>query len=254
MVWSIYPYENEYVSENEVLVAGIPTLKFSPKDMKGLLPTVIFYHGWHSSSSFERFEAMAIAAQGYQVFVPDALHHGQRDPIDYDAPGVIEQKLWSIILQSVDESEDFIKAIVSDYQADPDRIAVMGTSMGAVTAGGIFAKLPQLKCLIGLIGTFAWSDAVQKHILPPMGAHEAGILASDPAGRLAELSERPILMCNGKADPIMPFDHQQYFYELLKPYYKQFPERLQLLGWDGLAHLTTMTMYQQATMWLKAYL
>lgn len=254
MVWSIYPHESSFVETTQVSLAGIPALKFRPKGAEGLLPTVIMYHGWHSSKEFKRFEAMTIAAQGYQVFVPDALHHGDRDPIDYDAPGVIDQMLWPIILQSLNESDALLSAIQDGHDADPKRIAVMGSSMGAITAGGIFAKHCQLKCLVGFMGTFAWEEAARTGVLPKAASQEAQILASDPLRNAENLANRPILMCNGKADTSIPFESQSFFYEQLKPFYEQCPEKLQLIGWDDLPHTVSMSMYQQAVMWFKTYL
>ncbi len=254
MVWSIFEHECNLIDVKNVSIAGIPTLKFRPKDAIGLLPTVIVYHGWHSSKEFERFEAMTIATHGYQVFVPDALYHGDRGAIDYDTPGVIDKTLWPIILQSVSESDGFISAIIEEHETDPSRIGLMGTSMGAITAGSIFAKHSQLKCFVGYIGTLAWEEATKRGVLPEPGMLHREILSSDPLNNLDTLAERPILMCNGKADTSIPFEIQSYAYEQLKPYYKLHPERLVLIGWDGLPHTVAMSMYQQGVMWLKNYL
>lgn len=84
MVWSIFTYENSYITITREGINKVPCLKFKPKGYKGLFPTVINYHGWHSSKEFKRFEALVIASHGYQVIVPDAFHHGDRDPIDHD--------------------------------------------------------------------------------------------------------------------------------------------------------------------------
>ena len=73
MVWSIFQYENSFITTTEEEINGVPSLKFKPKGYDGLLPTVIYYHGWHSSKDFKRFEALTIASHGYQVIVPDAL-------------------------------------------------------------------------------------------------------------------------------------------------------------------------------------
>lgn len=254
MVWSIFEHECDLIDVKKLNLAGVPTLKFRSKGATGLLPTVIMYHGWHSSKEFNRFEAMTLAAQGYQVFVPDALYHGDRGVIDYDTPGVIDKTLWPIILQSVNESDPFISAIIEEHEADPSRMGLMGTSMGAITAGSIFAKHSQLKCFVGFIGTLAWEEATQRGILPEKAMLQNEILSNDPLSNPEALAERPILMCHGKGDTSIPYEIQSYCYEQLKPYYKLHPERLLLLGWDDLPHSVTMSMFQQGVMWLKDYL
>jgi dienelactone hydrolase len=109
MVWNIFEHRNQFINTEKIKINNqIPCLKFTPRDNKGIMPTVIFYHGWHSSKDFQRFKAQILACNGYQVFVPDALHHGERDPIDHDAPEMLDKYLWEIIFQTVRESETLI--------------------------------------------------------------------------------------------------------------------------------------------------
>lgn len=116
MSWSIFEYENSFIATTREEINGVPCLKFKPKGYEGLFPTVIYYHGWHSSKDAKRFEALVIASNGYQVIVPDTLHHGDRDAIDHDNPQNLQVYLWDIILQSVKESKEFIKEIVNYHE------------------------------------------------------------------------------------------------------------------------------------------
>lgn len=76
MAWSIFQYESEFVTIERIEINNIPCLKFKPKGACGILPTIIYYHGWHSSKEFQRFTATTYACYGYQVIVPDAINLG----------------------------------------------------------------------------------------------------------------------------------------------------------------------------------
>jgi len=253
MVWSIFQYENSFIETTKEEINGIPSLKFKPKGFTGLLPTVIYYHGWHSSKGFKRFEAITIATHGYQVIVPDALHHGDRDPIDHDDPTNLHKYLWKIINQSIEESTDYIETIIKEHGADPERIGIMGNSMGAITAGGIFVKNPHLKCLVGLNGTFAWQEAINLHQFPPTKEYKELIESYDPMAKEEVIKDRPIIILHGDQDSTLAIDTQKLFYEKMKPLYKD-KNKIQLIEAYKVNHHVTTGMFERVIMWFKEYL
>lgn len=70
------------VVEEKIYIGEIPAIIFRPAETRNLYPTVIFYHGWSSSKENQRFRAFILSALGYQVVIPDAINHGERNPID----------------------------------------------------------------------------------------------------------------------------------------------------------------------------
>lgn len=251
-MWSIFPYENHFIDITREEINGIPCLRFAPKGQGGPYPTMINYHGWHSSKDFKRFESMTIASHGYQVIVPDALYHGDRGAIDHDNPQNLERFLWDIILQSVKESGGFIEEIINRYQADPEHIGIMGDSMGAITAGGVFAVNPGLKCLIGLNGAFAWQEAINRKNLPDAGQQNLELIKHcDLMNNQDKLRERALLMLHGTEDTSVSVDNQRYFYNKIQPLYTKHPERLSLMEASGVNHRTTTGMLERAIIWLK---
>jgi uncharacterized protein len=252
LVWSVFKYENDFITTTREEINGVPCLKLRPKNYKGLLPTVINYHGWHSSKDFKRFEALVIASQGYQVFVPDALHHGDREAIDHDDPENLDKFLWKIVLQSVKESKKFIDQIVNNHEADPERIGVIGDSMGAITAGGVFVENPDLKCLVGLIGSFAWQEAIKLNHLPQTNEENKELIKYyDPMNNGDKIKERAILMLNGTADTSLPIDSQKTFFNRMLPLYEQGTNKLQLIEAVNVNHSITTGMLERAVMWFK---
>jgi len=255
MVWSIFQYENSFITTTKEKINGVPCLKFKPKGYKDLLPTVIYYHGWHSSKDFKRFEALIIASHGYQVIVPDALYHGDRDAIDHDVQKNYEKYLWEIILESVKESKDFIKTLVNQHEADPERIGIIGSSMGAISAGGVFVDNPYVKCLVGLNGTFAWHESIKRNSLPSTTDDNKKLISQyDPINRIDKIKERAILILHGVDDNSLPIDGQRIFFNKTLPLYTKNPKNLDFIEVANVNHQLTTGMLEKAIMWFKEHL
>ncbi|WP_202711180.1 alpha/beta fold hydrolase [Sporosalibacterium faouarense] len=258
MSWSIFKHESEFVTTERIEVNDIPCLKIKPKGATGLLPTVLYYHGWHSSKEFQRFMGATFACYGYQVILPDALHHGERNPIDYDAEGMLEKYIWKIILQNVKESKGIIENIISDHNTDPDRIAVMGNSMGGISAAGIFVHNTNIKCEVIFNGSCDWL-AIDK-LWRKMGnlnedtANAKKLAEYDSVTNQDKLHQRPILMLHGDSDTSVPIQLQRGFFEKVSDSYKEFPQMLKLIETERLDHYKTTSMVERAIEWLKEYL
>lgn len=255
MVWSIFPYENNFVTTTIEKINGVPCLKFIPKNHKGLLPTIINYHGWHSSKEFKKFESMVIATNGYQVIVPDALHHGDRDAIDHDNPKNIDEYLWKIIFQGIKESKKFIELIIQDHNAEPDRIAVMGDSMGAIIASGVFIDNSDLKCLVQINGCAAWQESIKNNYLPKnVGEYDKLIEYYDPIKNKNRIKERPILLLHGTEDTSLSINEQKLFFIKMSSLYQEDLEKFQFIEVDKINHRITTGMLEKSIIWLKRYL
>jgi dienelactone hydrolase len=253
------PFENEFVAIERIHIGGIPCLKIRPKGSRGQMPTVIFYHGWSSNKEYQRFRGVSLATYGYQLILPDALHHGERNPIQYDDPKMMEEYFWKVVFQNVEESSMLIEGIIENHDGDPHRIGVMGSSMGGFSASGVFVHNPQIKCLINFNGSCAWGKAEeifrQKGRIPAADPSHLEILAQyDPLQQKEALGGRPILMLHGSEDSSVPIDCQRIFYQEAAPLYKDEPEKLQLQEVPRLNHYITTGMLEEAILWLEKYL
>ncbi len=255
MVWSIFPYENGFVTTTVEKINGVPCLKFRPKNHKGLLPTIINYHGWHSSKEFKKFESMIIATNGYQVIVPDALHHGDRDAINHDDPKNFDDYLWKIIFQGIKESNKFIELVIKDHNANADKIAVMGDSMGAIIASGVFIVNPDLKCLVQLNGCAAWQESIKNNYLPKtVGEYDKLIECYDPIKNENRIKERAILLIHGIEDTSLSINEQKLFFNKISPLYDGDLEKFKFIEADKINHRITTGMLEKSIIWLKEYL
>lgn len=257
--FSVFRHDNKFVTVERVVARGIPCLRFLPRGESGSLPTVVAYHGWHSSKDFLRFQATVLATFGYQVIVPDAPYHGERGPIDYDKPGALEQYFWPAILQSTEESPGLLSCLSQDYDADPTRLAVMGTSMGGFIASGVLCVNPALKCLISINGSCSWvrAEEIFRELgrMPPMEAEAMAALARyDLLQQREQLCLRPLLLLHGDADTSVPIDSQRIFHDAVRSLYDAAPERLRLVEIANLNHHTTLNMISLAVDWLKRWL
>lgn len=132
-------------------LAGIPVLHAVPAGKRECsLPCIIFYHGFTSSSLVYSYFAVALAQAGFRVVMPDAPDHGAR--FNGDAQERMF-RFWHILQQSMQEFTTLRAALVAENWLSDERLAVAGASMGGMTALGIMARHPEVKCVASLMGS-----------------------------------------------------------------------------------------------------
>lgn len=247
--------KSSFILEDKVKIQGIPAIIFRPKGVKEP-PSILFYHGWGSSKESQRMRGFILAAAGYQVVIPDAIYHGERKPLDdYGKEAAIEY-FWDVIFANMEEYAILEKELVLKYNADSEKIAVMGNSMGGFTAAGIFTWNKNVKTLIAFNGSCSW-ETFNKNINPDMTGklEELSKKASekDPLKHLSLLTDRPILMLHGDSDSLVPVQGQREFYEKISPLYRD-KERIKLIEYPLLNHFVTTNMMEESINWLGRYL
>ncbi|AJZ87934.1 esterase [Cedecea neteri] len=188
----------ERLADVEVLHAVPAGMKQSP------LPTVIFYHGFTSSKLVYSYFAVALAQQGFRVVMPDALDHGAR--YGGDAPARLQQ-FWPILKNSIDEFPALCQALRNTGGVAGDRLAVGGASMGGMTALGIMARHPEVRCVASLMGSGYFTTLAQTLFPPPVDVREkviAGLVDYDVGKQLERLGDRPLLLWHGEDDDVVP--------------------------------------------------
>ena len=153
------------------------------------------------------------------------------------------------------QSKKFIEAIVNEHQADSTRIGIMGISMGAITAGGIFADNLGVKCLVGINGTFAWQESIKRNYLPATTEdNKESIEHYDPMNNEDKIKERAILILHGTEDTSVPIESQRAFYNKMRPQYIKNPKRFEFIEESNVNHRVTTGMLQEAVRWFKEQL
>lgn len=243
------------IIEEKTYIWGIPTILLRPRDLMGTIPTIIFYHGWGSTKESQRIRGLIYATVGYQVLIPDAIYHGERNPIEYTSAN--GKYFWETIFNNIEESNLLIEAAIKNHNADYDNISVIGSSMGGFTAAGIFTFNPSIKSLVVLNGSCAWRDSneeLKKELTIEMSEEikdiEKRIDELDPINHLELLKDRSILMLHGDSDSSVPIDSQRLFLQKIQPLYKD-KEKIKLITYPGLNHYVTTNMMEESIYWLK---
>lgn len=257
--------EDYYMDKKEIFkiskleLNNIPCLYVKPNFIDGELPTVIYYHGWSSNKDNQMFLAKTIAKEGYRVILPDAPNHGERGKLDFDESDAIKNNFIKIILKTVEESKGLINDMIKKLDVNPERIAVMGHSMGGFISSGVFSTNKKIKCLININGSAAWqysSKLIENYFDESFATEEQKdkIKSLDPISHKETLYPRPILILHGGKDSQVPIDIQRHFMEEVKPVYKEKPERLHMIEYPELNHYKTIGMIEGTVKWLDKYL
>ena len=192
--------------------AGIEALHAFPAGKRNEpLPCVLFYHGFTSSKLVYSYFAVALAQAGFRVVMPDAPDHGAR------FSGNAEHRLrqfWQILQGNLEEFATLRDALLARNFIDRQRLAVGGASMGGMTALGIMARHPEVRCVASLMGS-GYFTSLARTLFPPLTVTNAdqqrefdAIIAPladwEVASRLAQVADRPLLLWHGEQDDVVP--------------------------------------------------
>ena len=122
------------IYERKEVIGGIPVYRIGHTGKKRVHP-VFLYHGWSSSALQQRTRGMILAWEGYEVWMPEAVHHGIRGTADYYAPASYDI-FWKTIFQNIKE---FPLLSAEARKRGLDSPWVMGHSMGGLTVLGMGA-------------------------------------------------------------------------------------------------------------------
>ena len=138
------------------------------------------------------------------------------------------------------------------HEAHPDRIAIIGNSMGSVSAGAIFTENPNLKCLVGFNGTFAWEEGIRiGDLVPSTKDNKNQIKEYDPMNNGDKFNERAILILHSVGDTSVSIESQRAFYSKMTNAYYRNSDKIQFLEATKVNHHITTGMLEKAIIWLK---
>lgn len=209
---------------------------FIPPDPTGDGATLVFAHGLGSNRGGLLSQAALLHREGgYGALLYDARNHGASD--------------GTVTTLGYNEIHDVYAAL--DYLARrpevaPDRIALIGESMGGAAVVRAAANRPDVRALVVQSSFSSLEDNIAEGVeqvtgLPAFpfapliiffGEREAGIRISDvrPVDDIARLSPRPVLIMHGTADTLIHYSNGQRLYDAAGE-----PRTLYLIedGWHG---------------------
>lgn len=164
-------------------------------------PSFLFCHGNAGSLPAHEGFALALTQAGANVLMFDYRTYGRSEPPR-------GKPTRSEVLRDADAALD---ALLARDDIDPERVGVLGYSLGATVAVHLVAKRPQAKALILCAGFSSWTAVANDHapiagmVLAPKG------LASKDA--VARLGDRPLLIMHGTRDTIVRPYHAEILAE-----------------------------------------
>lgn len=252
--------EFENINEKKINIGEIPALVFTPRNDSKLHPTIVFYHGWGSSVEKQRFRGYILSSLGYQVIIPCAIYHGERNSIDHTNPENAGKYFWRIILNNIDEFKLIRDYAISRLSANPDRIGVTGNSMGGFTSAGVFTAYQDIKSLVVFNGScnFEYSnkifvDALNVSISKEDQELQEKIDKYDPIKNVELFINRPVLLLHGDSDTLVNVNAQREFFNKLAPLYDS-SDKLRFIEYPKLNHFVTTNMMEEAVVWFNKYL
>lgn len=255
MDFKSFQEESPFVEKKRVVIGEIPCLVYRPIGKVGAYPTVINYHGWSSNKEFQHFKATILAVFGYQVIVPDALHHGERGSLNYTEKGKLEGYLHKVLLRSIEESDQILDYAIKNMDVDEKNISVIGHSMGGFTSVGVFLRHPKLKTMVVINGSCAWDKMLESVEHNQRSKEELSfelqkLEEMDPYDNLHKFHKRPFLLLHGQEDDTVPIDSQRMFFEKANNYYGKDRKKIRFYQIPKIPHAVSMHMFEQVITWL----
>ena len=244
---------------------GIPLLHIYDHSMTKETPVVIFLHGFQSGKEHNLHYAYQLVKKGIRVIMPDALFHGQRAKSLSDMEMI--QNFWKIVLTLIREVKSIYDEMSVKGYIGSNKIALAGTSMGAIVTSGCLKIYDWIDCAALCMGAPGYIDFAN-YQLDQMSS--AGIKLPFDEKQIDELKnilatyditldpsrfkERPVLFWHGKKDQTVPFDKTYDFYEKLRLNYYEAPEKLKFIESPSDGHKVPRKGVLAVTDWLSHHL
>lgn len=217
------------------------------------LPVVIFYHGFTSSKLVYSYFAVALAQAGFRVVMPDAPDHGARFTGDEQAR---LGQFWPILHGNLTEFAALRDGLYQARLVADERLAVAGASMGGMTALGIMARHPEVKCVASLMGS-GYFTSLAPTLFPPQPSASFAEMVSPLADwevttRLPRLADRPLLLWHGEEDDVVPAAETFRLQQALR--HEGLDKNLTCLWEAGVKHRITPTALDATVAFFRQHL
>jgi len=221
---------------------------------------------WADKYFSGNFVGDALARQGYLVIAADTFGWSDRGPIEYDAQQALAGNMFmlgrSLAGMAAYEDLRLVDYIKQLPQADSNRLAVLGFSMGAFRAWQLTALTDDIKAGVAVawFNSFRYLLTPGNNILKGQSAFymlHPGLAAKLDIPDIAALSApKAMLFINGGKDPLMPTAGVEYAYTQLARVWQAHaaPEKLTTTMYPKYSHEFNAEQQQQVFNWLATQL
>lgn len=223
--------------EQTTMLAGVPALATSVgvAEQAAERGTVLILHGLTASKEAQHLDARSLAERGYLAVALDAVGHGERRYVDFDArfseadPDRGERSFFEVVQQSAVELPIVLEAMAARGWARPGRVGAVGISMGGFILFGAVAARCRLDAVATIVASPVWRRGDRS-----------------PHQQLGRFFPTPLLMVTGADDPVVPPSPARELHAQLVPRYEAAPERLRYLECAGEGHMFSKPAWDQA--------
>lgn len=221
---------------------------------------------WADKFFSGKFIGDELAKRGYVVFAIDAIGWGDRGPIGYEQQQALASNFFNLggSLAGTMAYEDMrtVDFIAAQQSVDPQRIGVLGFSMGAYRAW----QLAALSDKVAATAAISWFGSYQGLMTPGNnvlhGQSAFYMLHPGIAGRLdfpdvASLgAPKPLLVFNGGKDKLFPPDAVEQAYGKVHAIWRSqgAESRLVTRSWPELGHVFYQEQQDVVFPWLDRWL
>jgi uncharacterized protein len=229
----------------EVPLAGAPSLVAVDGDPAAAAEhgCVIFFHGLGAGKGMHRDELAMLAAQGYVAIGIDAVGHGERRD-----PGAIARLagrdpnavFLELVAETADEVPDVVDELVRRGWARPDRIGIVGVSMGGFVAYGAVLRERRISAAVAITASPEW-----------------GRRPDSPHLRPDDFAPVALLSVTAADDARVPPTAVRALHHALAPRYARSPERLCYLEHPAAGHWMPRAAWERTALeavgWLDRF-
>ena len=225
---------------------GVPLVCVRAAGARTPSPAAVIYHRFSGRNTDDVLRlALPLADSGVAAILPEAALHGDRAPKDFgERLSADRDGLFTDVLAATIDEADEVMAWVSSHEAlDPDRVAVLGTSMGGAVALALACddRSPSPRVAVALMPT-----------APGPGS---------PIRQEAAYSPEPercfptaLMIVHGTEDRTTPHPNARSFYDRLVPHYSAAPERLRFVDMPGEDHRVGAYWIEETLSWIGRFL
>jgi predicted dienelactone hydrolase len=214
-------------NELELVIAGLDVAVWPPEGGPGPYPLVLFSHGLGGCKTQSTYLMRGLAEHGMLVVAPDHKDKGEYCPARVPTPAEIEKGLLGPHEYRMEDLQKLRDALptetkLSGWRIDPDRVALVGHSLGGFTVLALAASWPNSKKdeiaavvalapYAGPLLTDGAVDSIPVPVLLQRGGGEFSLLAEDQKNLFPKLPAPACEVVYPKADHFAWTDVQPDF-------------------------------------------
>jgi dienelactone hydrolase len=191
----------------------VPAIYVRPAG-SGPFPGLVFLHGRGGSKQDISGIAPIVTGAGYAGIAIDCQYHGDRNPRDKNIYSPYPHADRDAMIQTVIDARRAVDFLQSREEIDPDRIGLLGGSMGGILGTLVAAVEERIRASVLLVAGGNWEllaansqhpDGVALRKSSVEVKELARVMAPvDPINLVDLISPRPVLFQLGEKDVIVP--------------------------------------------------